>query len=91
MSIFDNVPIDPDTRVRANKVVTMAGIPALHQQWAWEGIVAESCIFASQDVSEKSDEELQRLVSDSSLWDQASSFTVKRTAEYIFVNFNFES
>ena len=60
--------------------------------WSWEGISAESIIFASGDISDLNDEELELEVRKSPLVNSDSAITIKRLpAGYTFVNFNFET
>ena len=62
--LFENVSVDPDTRILHHKEIMIDTLPVLIQAWAWEGIVAESAIFRADDVRGFSDEELFRKIVD---------------------------
>lgn len=87
---FAHVPMDPDTEVLSQALGTADGIDALHQRWNWEGVIGESLIFVSGEVEGLGDEELKQLARGSSLAEDGSDFTIKRTpGGFTFVNFNF--
>jgi len=55
--------------------------------WSWEGISAESIIFASDDISDLTDEELEQEVRTSPLISKESAVTIKcLDSGYTFVN-----
>lgn len=90
-SKFSNVPTDPDSRTTYSKVLKIGKYDALHQKWNWDGIRAESFIFANADIAGMTDEELKKLVRSSPLVKDESDFTLQRMRSgYTFVNFNFE-
>ena len=87
---FANVPLDPDTKIRAESLVTLGEIEALYQRWYWEGIGGESLIFVSEEVEGLGNEALKKLAASSSLIQEGSDFTIKRNQRgFTFVNFNF--
>jgi len=89
---FNGVPVESDTRVISQATVTAGDIDALHQQWTWEGIRAESLIFVAGEVYDLDEPQLELLVQQSGLARPDSQFTVKRDSHgFTFVNFNFES
>ncbi len=88
MKKFENVPVDLDTRIKQEEIIEVGGIPALYQQWSWEGLIAESIIFYNEDVEDLSDEDLFELISYHA--DPDGQYTVSRKgAVYTFINFNF--
>jgi len=88
---FDDVPVDKDTRILFRHPAKFGKFDILYEMWSWEGIKAESIIFATEDVSEMTDEELELEVRQSPLVKKESAVTIKRSdAGYTFVNFNFE-
>ncbi len=90
MNIFNNVPVEEDTRILSRKNIKVDNLDALYEKWFWEGVKAESLIFIASDVSELSDAELELLVQQSTLPSTDSSFTFKRDSKgFTFVNFNF--
>ena len=89
---FKNVSADKDTRVNFRHEAKFGKYDVLYEMWTWEGISAESLIFANEDVSDLTDEELEQEVRKSPLVKKASAVTIKRQeAGFTFVNFNFES
>lgn len=89
---FADVPIEPDTRILSRSLGAIDDLDALHQRWNWEGVVGESLIFVSEEVEGLGDEELRQLARGSSLAEDGTDFTIKRSqAGFTFVNFNFHS
>lgn len=90
MDKFKNVPIEKETTILFEKRVTFGEYDALYQKWFWDGITAESIIFANEDVAELTDKEIEAKVKTSSLLNEGSSVTLKRSdSGFTFVNFNF--
>ena len=88
---FDGVPVEKDTRVLFRQTAKFGQYDVLYEMWSWEGIKAESIIFATDDISEMTDEELEQEVRQSPLVKKDSAVTIKRLdAGFTFVNFNFE-
>ena len=84
------VVADPDTRIISQSLMTIDGVDALHQEWGWEGIFAESLIFVSKEVQGLGDAALKQLARASSRVQDGSDFTIKKNQlGYTFVNFNF--
>jgi hypothetical protein len=83
---FRDLKVDPDTRILAREEKKIAGFDAVHEKWAWDGIVGESYIFASGDVAHLGDEELMKTVKP-----DPENATLKRGERYTFVNFGFDS
>ena len=88
---FDGVSVEEDTRVFFRQEANLRDYDVLYEKWNWEGIKAESIIFANDDISDLTDEEIEREVRTSSLVKDGSQITLKRSKEYTFVNFNFET
>lgn len=88
---FQNVPVDPDTKILHQKEITIDTLPVLIQAWAWEGIVAESAIFRAEDVRGFSDEEHFRKIVENYDVGSDHRHTITRDSDgYTFVNFNFQ-
>ena len=88
---FDDVPVDNDTRILFRYPAKLGKYDILYEMWSWEGIKAESIIFGTDDVSDLTDEEVEKEVRQSPLVKKESAVTIKRlVAGYTFVNFNFE-
>ena len=89
---FKDVPVEHDTTIISQQETELGEYTVLHQVWFWEGITAESIIFANEDVVDLSDQEIEMKVKTSSFFKPDSSITMKRNRSgFTFVNFNFES
>jgi len=87
---FSNVPVEEDTRISFQAEVKLGNFDVLYQKWFWDGIMAESVIFADDDVQGMQDDEIKAVVRSSPFVDPNSKITFKRdTSGFIFVNFNF--
>lgn len=88
---FKDVPLDKDTSIRDQQVIKIGEYDALHQKWFWDGIKAESLIFANNDVEHLNETEIEQIAMKSSKIDAGSTITIKISESgYTFVNFNFE-
>jgi len=86
------VPVDKDARILFRHPAKLGKYDILYEMWSWEGIKAESIIFATDDVSEMTDEELEKEVRKSPLVKTESAVTIKRLGVgFTFINFNFET
>ena len=89
-SKFDNVPSDEGTAILFGQEMKLGDFDVLYQKWHWEGITAESIIFANADIVGLSDKEIEAEVKASPLLQPGSSTTLTRTGSgFTFVNFNF--
>jgi len=88
MNNFSNVLVDQDTRIISESEIIINDIPALNQQWNWDGIIANSLIFNSIDVEKFTDDELLKMIKKSGI-QVNSSVTYSNKDSYRFVNFNF--
>ena len=89
---FKNVPADKDTRILFRHEAKFGEYEVLYEMWSWEGISAESLIFANDDVLDLTDEEIELEVRKSPLVKLDSAITIKRLSDgFTFVNFNFET
>ena len=87
---FSGVSKEEDTRILFRKEAKLGNYDVLHEKWNWEGIKAESIIFANDDISGLTDEEIEQEVRKSPFIKSGSQITLKRSKEFTFVNFNFE-
>ena len=89
---FETVPVEEETRILYELEIPFDKYHVLHQKWFWDGIIAESIIFASEDVADIKDDELEKIVRASPLVNRDSKFTLERSESgFTFVNFNFEA
>ena len=89
--IFNNIPIEPDTRILFQKEGKPHQYDVRYEIWSWDGIEAESIIFSNNDVSALTDQEIETLVLKSGMVIEGSAITLSRSdSGYTFCNFNFE-
>ena len=89
---FKNVPVDADTNILFSTEANLGEYDVLYQKWSWDGIIAESVIFVSEDVAELSDAEIEAEVRTLPLVEEESQMTIKRAESgFTFANFNFEA
>jgi hypothetical protein len=89
---FNKVPIEDDTAILFQTEAKLGRYDILYQKWFWDGITAESIIFANEDVDDLEEEEIIKEVKASPLLKKDSKITLKRSGTgYTFVNFNFET
>ncbi|PCD00949.1 hypothetical protein [Halopseudomonas pelagia] len=87
---FESIPIDDDTNILVQVEAKLGDYEILYQKWAWESVVAESFIFKTEDVSNLSENELEKTVRESPLVKTDSKLTFSKTElGFTFVNFNF--
>ena len=87
---FKNVPVDADTNILFSAEANLGEYDVLYQKWSWDGIIAESVIFVSEDVADISDAEIEAEVRTSPLVEEESQMTIKRAESgFTFANFNF--
>lgn len=91
-SRFDGVPLDADTKIIIQCETVVGSYPALYQKWRWEGITAESLIFANDDIDHVEVGEIEVAVRAFPGVNSRSKMTVKRSdSGYTFFNFNFDA
>ncbi|MBF7731120.1 hypothetical protein [Pseudomonas sp. N040] len=89
---FDAVPVDADTKIMTQVETKLGQYQILYQKWGWDGIVAESIIFVSKDISKLNDHEIEQEVRSSPMVKKDSKTTMSKTdSGFTLVNFNFES
>lgn len=92
MKKFEHVPVEDGTLIIHRTADTFGKYDALYEMWAWDGITAQSIIFASEDVADLEDSEIKDKVKASPLFNKGSSMTFARHEPgFTFVNFNFHS
>ena len=88
---FESVPVEEDTIILFQQEAKLGEYDVLYQKWFWEGITAESIIFANEDIVGIADNELEAKVRTSPRLKADSKITLKRSESgFTFVNFNFE-
>ena len=59
---FANIPMDSDTLLLLQADAQINGIDALYQKWIWDGVAADSLIFANADVAKIDEAALKTLI-----------------------------
>ena len=89
---FDSVPADDDTKILFRLEAKLGEFDILYEKWSFEGVTAESFIFANDDVTGMTDDEIEQEVRKSPLVEKGSQVLIKRLdAGFTFVNFNFDT
>jgi len=90
---FKDVPLEEDTRLTGQKIITIGDLEALRQRWTWEGIRAQSLIFYTDEVRQLSDDDLKALTREVPWFGTGheGAVTIVRQEKYTFVNFDFET
>jgi len=94
MKSFKEIPVEKDTKIIREQEIIVKKIPAVHQKWSWDNIIAESIIFHTEDIDDLTDNELLEIVkncpTDKYSFEPHSQHTLKRSPSgFTFVNFNF--
>ena len=91
-SKFERVPVEEDTKIIFQQEAKLGEYDVLYQKLYWDGITAESIIFANEDIVGIADDEVEAEVRTSPLLNADSKITLKRSESgFTFVNFNFEA
>lgn len=91
-SRFKNVPLDPDTKIDAQRDIRIQDLDALHQHWNWDGIRAESLVFVTTDIAQLSPDDLKDLLVKEHLINPGERVTTSQSESgYTFINFHFRS
>ncbi len=91
-SKFERVPVEENTKIIFQQEAKLGEYDVLYQKWYWDGITAESIIFANKDIVGIADDEVEAEVRTSPLLKANSEITLKRLESgFTFVNFNFET
>jgi len=88
---FNNIPIEPDTRILFKHETNLCGYPVRYEIWSCDGYRAESLIFSNDDVLRLTDKEIEMVVHESGLIHEESGININRSdSGFVFVSFNFE-
>ncbi len=91
MNDFKDLPVDKDTRIIKQSEIQIKNIDALDQKWSWDGIIGNSIIFKSPDVSNFTDTKLLEFIKENSEIKINGSVTFSDKNGYRFLNYNFEA
>lgn len=87
---FENIPVEPNTKIHFSSPMKWGGLDIVYQKWSWGDIRAESIIFLTEDVKDMSDKALEEDIREGPLVRKDSKMTIKRGDKFTFVNFNFK-
>ena len=80
-----------DTKIIFEQVAKFGEYDVLYQKWFWDGVTAESIIFANEDIEGIEEQDIIKDVESSFLVNKNSEATFTRSdSGYTFINFNFE-
>jgi len=91
MNDFSSIPVDQDTLIIKQSEIKISDIQALNQKWDFDGIIGNSIILKSPDVSNLSDTELLEFIKENSEIKINGSVTFSDKNGYRFLNYNFEA
>lgn len=88
---FDTIQVDGETTIRAVHESLFETFHVRHEQWYWDGVVADAIVFVTEDVSGFSKDDLIALVKKLPTVNKDTRFTVGEDTKtgHTFVNFNF--
>lgn len=87
MADFDDIPLDPNTKIITQQLDQFAGEECVIQLWSSEGITAMSLILRSETAKNMGDAELKARVEEMEV--TGGGVTISRGEQYTFVNYNF--
>ncbi len=62
MDKFKDVPVEKETKVISRKIIKLDTLEAQHEKWRWDGITAQSIVFAEADIKDQTEEQLIILI-----------------------------
>jgi len=89
--LFNNRPVDKDTKVLSRRYLTFDGHDVLWEKWLWDGIRGNTLVFVASQFEGVADDELDRIARQIAGLPGEASTTLKRTGDYIFFNFGFRT
>ena len=89
--LFAGRSVDEDTRILSAKYFQHDGYDLLLEKWFWDGIKGKSLILLTTQISALDDYELENLASEILELPVEFKTTLKRSKDYTFFNFDFQS
>jgi hypothetical protein len=88
--LFDNRPIEEDTKITSSKLVKFADRDIRLESWVWDGIKGKSAVLLANQFESMNDEEICVFLSEHIAL--GGDYTIARPSpEYIFVNYGFQT
>ena len=89
---FAHVPQDPDTTITSQTEIQVSDFHALHQEWNWDWVRAESLVFVTTDIAPLSLGDLKDILKKEELIKLNHQITTSQSESgYTFINFNFRT
>ena len=89
---FKDIQMDDDTKIISRQQIEFLGLDAVHEHWFRDDIYAESLIFVTDEIKDISDEQLEKELRASSLFNSERGVTISRhEGSFVMMNFNFET
>lgn len=85
------IPIDSDTTVKISKQIIFTGNNATYEEWSFDGIYGKSVILDIEDYADYEDSVLLEMARQHFELNEEELMTIKRTDEFVFVNFGFQT
>jgi hypothetical protein len=85
----DAFEADEDTKVFYRKEAIVNDLPAVFEEWSWDGIYAKSCIFMTKDTKTMTDESLAEMVESHMKMKCIGAYTITRGETFTFLNYDF--
>ena len=89
--LFAGRSVDEDTRILSTKYFQHDGYDLLLEKWFWDGIKGKSLILLTTQISALDDSELENLAREILELPAEVKTTLKRSKDYTFFNFDFQS
>lgn len=89
-TILLNRPLESDTKIISQALVTFEECSGLFEKWNWDGITAKSLIFLKSDVDNYDKKELIPRLFKQMAMELDPKYTYIENGDYVFINFGFE-
>jgi hypothetical protein len=85
-----NRPVDKDTEVILEDLVSFDQFPGLMELWKWDNITASSIILLQEDVKGMKENEIINFVFEKMKQPVDPQTTFKISGDYVYINFGFK-
>jgi len=90
MKKFSNIIAEVDTKIISIDYINLNGFDSRHEVWSWDGIMAESLIFCTNDFKNPENEVLSIVEKYIKEKFNEKKHTIKIKGDFVFFNYNFE-
>jgi hypothetical protein len=89
---FKDVRVEKDTKLKKLQYFNIENLHIRYERWSWEGIIGETCIFLMNEIQNIEKSKIIEIIENEfNCTLVEGKYTVKKTDEFMFYNFNFES